>query len=77
MPLKKDNLINCPTHTFDFLRAYAVEIGVDPEETLEDLEVYLGNKTIPKNQENIEPISIKDDVNTNNKILNKEDNKQP
>ena len=31
-----------------FLRAYAVEIGVDPEEALEDLEIYLGNKTIPK-----------------------------
>ena len=58
-----------------FLRAYAVEIGVNPEETLEDLEVYLGNKTIPKNQENNEPVSIKDDVNTNNKILNKEDKK--
>ena len=58
-----------------FLRAYAVEIGVDPEEILEDLEVYLGNKTISKNQENNEPASTKDDVNTNNKILNKEDKK--
>ena len=28
-----------------FLRAYALEIGVDPEKTLDELEIYLGNKT--------------------------------
>lgn len=33
-----------------FLRAYAVEIGVDPEGTLDNLEIYLGNKTQPKKQ---------------------------
>lgn len=33
-----------------FLRAYAIEIGVDPERTLDDLEIYLGNKTQPKKQ---------------------------
>ena len=27
-----------------FLRAYALEIGIDPEETLDNLEIYLGNK---------------------------------
>ena len=30
-----------------FLRAYAVEIGVDPEEVLTKLEIYLGNKAQP------------------------------
>ena len=30
-----------------FLRAYALEIGIDPEETLNNLEIYLGNKTAP------------------------------
>lgn len=58
-----------------FLRAYAVEIGIDPEEVLEDLEIYLGNKTIPKSQENNDPIIIKDKVNANNEILNEEDSK--
>ncbi|RCL90228.1 helix-turn-helix domain-containing protein, partial [bacterium] len=28
-----------------FLRAYSLEIGIDPEETLDNLEIYLGNKT--------------------------------
>ena len=35
-----------------FIRAYAVEIGVDPEDVLNDLDVYLGNKTLPKKKSN-------------------------
>ena len=35
-----------------FLRAYAVEIGVDPEEVLENLDVYLGNKTFTQKKDN-------------------------
>ncbi|GIR03570.1 MAG: hypothetical protein CM15mP13_1640 [Pseudomonadota bacterium] len=34
------------------MRAYAVEIGVDPEEALENLEIYLGNKKPTKINEN-------------------------
>jgi len=30
-----------------FIRAYAVEIGVDPEGVLDNLDVYLGNKAMP------------------------------
>ena len=35
-----------------FLRAYAVEIGVDPEKVLENLDVYLGNKTLTQKKDN-------------------------
>ena len=31
-----------------FLKAYALEIGVDPNETLEEFEVFIGNKTVSK-----------------------------
>ena len=40
------------TYSRLFLRAYAVEIGVDPEEALENLEIYLGNKKPTKINEN-------------------------
>tara|TARA_B100001121_G_scaffold85441_1_gene75608 strand:+ start:293 stop:1129 length:837 start_codon:yes stop_codon:yes gene_type:complete len=38
-----------------FLRAYAVEIGVDPEKTLDELEIYLGNKT-PSSKKGVETV---------------------
>ena len=31
-----------------FLKAYSLEIGVDPDETLEEYEVFIGNKTVSK-----------------------------
>ena len=31
-----------------FLKAYSLEIGVDPDETLEEFEVFIGNKTVSK-----------------------------
>ena len=31
-----------------FLKAYALEIGTDPDETLEEFEVFIGNKTASK-----------------------------
>ena len=31
-----------------FLKAYSLEIGVDPDETLEEYEVFIGNKTVLK-----------------------------
>ena len=31
-----------------FLRAYSLEIGVDPDETLEEFEVFIGNKRVSK-----------------------------
>ncbi len=44
-----------------FLRAYAVEIGIDPEEVLDNLDIYLGNKTIPKKEVNEPAIKIKNE----------------
>tara|TARA_B100000579_G_scaffold35189_1_gene24607 strand:- start:831 stop:1685 length:855 start_codon:yes stop_codon:yes gene_type:complete len=31
-----------------FLKAYSLEIGVDPDETLEEYEIFIGNKTVSK-----------------------------
>ena len=31
-----------------FLKAYSLEIGVDPDETLEEYEVFIGNKKVSK-----------------------------
>jgi len=42
-----------------FIRAYAVEIGVDPEDVLNDLDVYLGNKTLPKKKSNKSAVKFK------------------
>ena len=42
-----------------FIRAYAVEIGVDPEDVLNDLDVYLGNKTLPKKKDNKSVVKFK------------------
>ena len=38
------------SHTYVrlFLKAYSLEIGVDPDETLEEYEVFIGNKTVSK-----------------------------
>ena len=38
------------SHTYVrlFLKAYSLEIGVDPDETLEEFEVFIGNKTVSK-----------------------------
>ena len=58
-----------------FLRAYALEIGIDPEETLDNLEIYLGNKTPPaekkeKHQSKAkkeESLNLRSGLNTKNK----------
>ena len=42
-----------------FIRAYAVEIGVDPEDVLNDLDVYLGNKNLPKKKDNKSVVKFK------------------
>jgi len=42
-----------------FIRAYAVEIGVDPEDVLNDLDIYLGNKTLPKKKGNESVVKFK------------------
>ena len=49
-----------------FLRAYALEIGIDPEETLDNLEIYLGNKTPPAEKKE-ESLNSKSSLNTKNK----------
>ena len=46
-----------------FLKAYSLEIGVDPDETLEEFEVFIGNKTGSKD------IKIEDNPIKSSKIL--------
>ena len=46
-----------------FLKAYSLEIGVDPDETLEEFEVFIGNKTGSKD------IKIEDKPIKSSKIL--------
>ena len=41
-----------------FIRAYAVEIGVDPEEVLENLDIYLGNKTQPQKKDKDSAVKV-------------------
>ena len=56
-----------------FLKAYSLEIGVDPDETLEEYEVFIGNKTVSKNTK------IEDNPIKSSKILFssiKDDNQQ-
>ena len=63
-----------------FLRAYAVEIGVDPEEVLENLDVYLGNKTFTqkKDNESESKVERKEDNSTSDvNIKNKQITKRP
>ena len=63
-------------HTYSrlFLRAYAVEIGVDPEEALENLEIYLGNKKPTKINENKSFTSQNEHKTSDPKDLKKEEN---
>ena len=56
-----------------FLKAYSLEIGVDPDETLEEYEVFIGNKTVSKDTK------IEDNPIKSSKILFssiKDDNQQ-
>jgi len=46
-----------------FLKAYALEIGVDPDEALEEFEIFVGNKTVSKDTK------IKDEPIKSSKIL--------
>ena len=42
-----------------FLKAYALEIGVDPNETLEEFEVFIGNKTVSNNTKIVDEPFVK------------------
>ena len=46
-----------------FIRAYAVEIGVDPEEVLENLDIYLGIKTQPQKKDNDSAVKVEIEEN--------------
>ena len=53
-----------------FLRAYAVEVGVDPEEVLNKLEIYLGNKALPAKKKEKPQLEIekKDSANLKSNV---------
>ena len=63
-----------------FLRAYAVEIGVDPEKVLENLDVYLGNKTLTQKKDNKSVSKVEREENNSTSdanIKNKQIAKRP
>ena len=63
-----------------FLRAYAVEIGVDPEETLNKLDIHLGNKnvTVKSHKEPVRNIKNEHkDLSNEENIKNKTVSKRP
>ena len=61
-----------------FIRAYAVEIGGDPEEVLDNLDIYLGNKTQPQKKDKDSAVKVEieekgttniEDVEVGDKVL--------
>ena len=58
-----------------FLRAYALEIGIDPEETLDNLEIYLGNKIPPAEKKEKHKSEAREEESLNSKFgLNTKNN---
>ena len=50
-----------------FLRAYALEIGIDPEETLNNLEIFLGNKPPPDEKKEKDHFKVKKEESLSSK----------